>query len=318
MGIEANRLFAHNSAEPGISHYGIFLARSDISDSSNSNSIGRPPHFELGEEFFTKIGLFYNELFTFDRVLPRVVLERQVLKANENFFSLLNARRCRLQNFVALFSGSLGVNILNVKLGNELCDANAESIISLIQAGDSRGEEMLYAVFTKGLRYLAIRKLGYEQADECVHDTFIALTQKIKEGVLREPAALLKYARVILERKIGLIYDERRRWQQDVDFDVIATTRPDKAPSPYQDLESAMKTRIMKQGLACLQPREREILVRFYMQEQDQEQIRSEMNLTETQYRLLKSRSKQKLARYASSFLNAAEPQGTMSYALAG
>lgn len=189
----------------------------------------------------------------------------------------------------------------------EAGSVNAETIITLIQAGDPRGEELLYSVFTRGLRYLAIRKLGYEEADEVVHDTFIALTQKIKEGALREPAALFKYARTILERMIGNRYTERRKWQRDVDFEVIATTHPDKAPTPESALEAAMKTKVMRQGLSTLRPREREILVRFYLQEQDQERIRREMNLTDTQYRLLKSRSKQKLGDYATAFMAGAE-----------
>jgi RNA polymerase sigma-70 factor, ECF subfamily len=206
---------------------------------------------------------------------------------------------------------------LNITVGTESFVANAETIIRLILARDSRGEEMLYSVLRKGLRYLAIRKVGYEQADECVHDTFIALTEKIKAGALREPAALLKYARVILGRKIGLIYDERRRCPADVDFETIAAARSDEAPSSYQNLEKAMKAKMMEQGLAALQPREREILVRFYLQEQSQEQILSEMNLTETQYRLFKCRTKQKLTQYASLFMNGVGPQSAGSYPLA-
>jgi RNA polymerase sigma-70 factor, ECF subfamily len=184
---------------------------------------------------------------------------------------------------------------------------SAETIVSLIQAGDPRGEELLYSVFTRGLRYLAIRKLGYEEADEVVHDTFIALSQKIKEGALREPAALFKYARTILERMIGNRYTERRKWQRDVDFEVVAVTHADGAPTPEKAMESAMRTKVMQEGLASLRPREREILVRFYLQEQDQERIRREMNLTDTQYRLLKSRSKQKLGEFATSYMKGAE-----------
>lgn len=184
---------------------------------------------------------------------------------------------------------------------------SAETIVSLIQAGDPRGEELLYTVFTRGLRYLAIRKLGYEEADEVVHDTFIALAQKIKEGALREPAALFKYARTILERMIGNRYSERRKWQRDVDFEVVATTHADDAPTPEMALEATMKTKVMQQGLSSLRPREREILVRFYLQEQDQDRIRREMNLTDTQYRLLKSRSKQKLGEFATAYMKSPE-----------
>jgi RNA polymerase sigma-70 factor (ECF subfamily) len=42
--------------------------------------------------------------------------------------------------------------------------------------------------------------------------------------------------------------------------------------------------------------RDREILSRFYLREQSQEQICREMRLTETQFRLLKSRAKQRFA----------------------
>jgi len=38
--------------------------------------------------------------------------------------------------------------------------------------------------------------------------------------------------------------------------------------------------------------RDREILTRFYLQEQTQEEICAEMNLSDTQFRLLKSRAK--------------------------
>lgn len=199
---------------------------------------------------------------------------------------------------------------------NASWSADAETIVRLIQAGDPRGEELLYAVFTRGLRYLAIRKVGYEQADECVHDTFIALAKKIREGALREPAALLKYARTILERMIVDIHLERRKWRADVDFDYLALTRADDAPSPEKAYESSTRTEIMKHALQQLRPKEREILVRFYLEEQDQERIRREMKLTHTQYRLLKSRSKSKLEQYAISYLkNVPNPTPAMQQA---
>jgi RNA polymerase sigma-70 factor (ECF subfamily) len=202
---------------------------------------------------------------------------------------------------------------------NQSWTSDAETIVRLIQAGDPRGEEMLYAAFTRGLRYLAIRKVGYEQADECVHDTFIALAKKIREGALREPAALLKYARTILERMIVDIHLERRKWRADVDFDYLALTHADQAPTPDKAYETSTRSDVMKRALQQLRPKEREILVRFYIQEEDQEKIRREMNLTHTQYRLLKSRSKSKLEQFTASYLKkpAAQQPSTASVARA-
>jgi RNA polymerase sigma-70 factor, ECF subfamily len=53
----------------------------------------------------------------------------------------------------------------------------------------------------------------------------------------------------------------------------------------------------MAQGLiASLSSRQREILVRFYVEEQSVTEICTAMDLTETQFRLLKSQAKARLA----------------------
>ena len=48
----------------------------------------------------------------------------------------------------------------------------------------------------------------------------------------------------------------------------------------------------MREVLRALSARDREILTRFYLDEQSQEAICCEMELSETQFRLLKSRAK--------------------------
>ena len=50
--------------------------------------------------------------------------------------------------------------------------------------------------------------------------------------------------------------------------------------------------RLIRRVLAELSDRDQEILTRFYLQEQGQDQICDEMSLSETQFRLLKSRAK--------------------------
>ena len=48
----------------------------------------------------------------------------------------------------------------------------------------------------------------------------------------------------------------------------------------------------MQETLQQLSERDREILTRFYLHEETQEEICQDMSLTETQFRLLKSRAK--------------------------
>ena len=51
------------------------------------------------------------------------------------------------------------------------------------------------------------------------------------------------------------------------------------------------RTELIEKVLSELADRDWEVLTRFYLHEQSQEQICAEMGLTETQFRLLKSRA---------------------------
>ena len=64
--------------------------------------------------------------------------------------------------------------------------------------------------------------------------------------------------------------------------------------------------------LGELSERDREILTRFYLLEQSQDQICSEMALTETQFRLLKSRAKARFGELGKKKIDA--PLFTCSY----
>ncbi len=55
---------------------------------------------------------------------------------------------------------------------------------------------------------------------------------------------------------------------------------------------SRQKIELMRTVLGELSEKDREILTRFYLHEQSQEQICEDMNLSDTQFRLLKSRAK--------------------------
>jgi RNA polymerase sigma-70 factor (ECF subfamily) len=171
----------------------------------------------------------------------------------------------------------------------------ARVIVALIQQRDRRGEEMLYSALSRGMKFLAIRKLGPDDGVECFHDTMLTLIRRIRDGALQEPAALFGYARTILLREISEQFDKRRRLSTVDDFDAVSHAIADPRSSPEAAIEAEQRKAAMHRGLLALRPKEREVLTRFYLQEQSIEEIQQEMNLTATQFRLLKSRSKQKL-----------------------
>jgi RNA polymerase sigma-70 factor (ECF subfamily) len=166
------------------------------------------------------------------------------------------------------------------------------AIVAQIKAGEDAGLEFLYRQFSRGIRYYLCRHLGPEELDDRVHDTFLVVVQAIKKGDLREPERLMGFVRTIVRRQVAGYIDhavQTRRDQADIESGV---TVADSNGDPEQQAIAQQKKQLMKSVLESLSKRDRDILVRFYLNEEPQEQICREMSLTETQFRLLKSRAK--------------------------
>jgi RNA polymerase sigma factor (sigma-70 family) len=166
------------------------------------------------------------------------------------------------------------------------------SLVERIRADDPSGMEELYRVFTTGIRFYLCRQLGSQDLDDKVHDAFLTITQSIRRGDLREPERLMGYVRTVIRRQVaGYIGTavESRRNVVDPDHGAILRDRqpdPERRAIEGQNLELAMRV------LNTLPRRDREVLVRFYLQEQSPRQICRDMGLTQTQFRLTKSRAK--------------------------
>jgi len=134
-------------------------------------------------------------------------------------------------------------------------------------------------------------RLGVQYADDRTHDTYLATIRAIINGDPREPDRLPGFIHVFAHRHFCSSIRSRRQSR----FREIA---PDNLTllDPACDLDRAIIARErrdwVKRALCALPPEHREILERFYVLEQTSEQICREMELTETQFRLLKWRAK--------------------------
>jgi RNA polymerase sigma-70 factor (ECF subfamily) len=165
-------------------------------------------------------------------------------------------------------------------------------LVERIATGDPSAMEDLYRIFSKGVRFYLCRQLGPQDLDDKVHDIFLIITQAIQKGELRDPDRLMGYVRTIVRRQVAAHIDsvvQARRNQVDLDGGLPLS---DHQPNPERSLIQQQNTALAKRILNSLQKRDREVLTRFYLQEQPPEQICREMNLTETQFRLIKSRAK--------------------------
>jgi RNA polymerase sigma factor (sigma-70 family) len=165
-------------------------------------------------------------------------------------------------------------------------------LVERIRSGVSDGLEDLYQLFSKGIRFYLCRQLGPQELDDRVHDTFVVVVQAIRRGELREPERLMGFVRTIVHRQVAAHIDKvvhSRREQVELDATVRVV---DPRENPEQSAIFRQRTDLIQRVLSELSGRDREILTRFYLHEESQEEICTEMALTETQFRLLKSRAK--------------------------
>ena len=165
-------------------------------------------------------------------------------------------------------------------------------LVGRIREGDPAGMEELYRKFSRGVRFYLCRQLGPQELDDRVHDAFLIVLQAIQRGELREPERLMGFIRTIVKRQVAAHIDSAVHSRRDFQDLEPGGLLPDEGESPEESVISHEKVEIMETVLRSLSRRDREILTRFYLMEQTQEEICAEMDLSDTQFRLLKSRAK--------------------------
>ena len=165
-------------------------------------------------------------------------------------------------------------------------------LVESIQRGERGGMEELYRVFSRGVRFYLCRQLGPQDLDDRVHDTFLIVVQAICKGELREPERLMGFVRTVVRRQVAAQIDrsvQSRREQAELDSSAAVSDHRD---TPEEAAIVRQHEQVAEDVLRSVSGRDREILTRFYLMEQTQQEICDEMSLSETQFRLLKSRAK--------------------------
>ena len=169
-------------------------------------------------------------------------------------------------------------------------------LIEKIQADDASGMEELYAVFSRGVRFFLWRQLGKQDLEDTMHDTFLVVTEAIRRGEVREPDKLMGFVWTIVRRQLATHIERTvnaRSHHADID---VNFRMADRGSDPEWKAIVRQRQNMAQTLLQQVSGRDREVLIRFYLKEQPQDQICRDMQLTETQFRLLKSRAKARLS----------------------
>jgi RNA polymerase sigma-70 factor, ECF subfamily len=165
-------------------------------------------------------------------------------------------------------------------------------LVERIRQQDPGAMEELYRVFSKGVRFFLYRRLGPRDLEDKVHDVFVIVTQAIRNGELREPERLMGYVRTVVRRQVAAHIEaavEARRSYSALDGTLALA---DREPDPERGAIAQQNEELALRILRSIAKRDREVLMRFYLQEQTCGESCHAMHLTETQFRLIKSRAK--------------------------
>ena len=163
-------------------------------------------------------------------------------------------------------------------------------LVERVQARQPPALEELYAL-VKNFTYFLLRQLGGEDLQDKVHDVFLAVTQAIVSGRLRDPERLIPFL-TTMTRFYTYNQIERRITRRRVGCLSESVNPADPRVNLEGNVYQQERAKIAHEILSEMPRRDRDVLSRFYMQEQSKEQICDEMNLTPTQFRLLKSKAK--------------------------
>jgi RNA polymerase sigma factor (sigma-70 family) len=169
------------------------------------------------------------------------------------------------------------------------------SLVERIRSGEEAAIEELYKVICQGFGKYLLWRLTENGAADRLQEVVLGVLEAIQHDRIQHPQALIAFIQTIVRRRASEEIGERMAARKRLVSFQEAFTVSSRYLTPEEEFRQKERATIVRRLLNGLPERAREIIVRSYMQEQSQEQICSEMNLSATQYRLLKSRAKARL-----------------------
>jgi len=165
-------------------------------------------------------------------------------------------------------------------------------LVQRIHLGDAQAMAALYDFISRGTRPYLSHQLEPQDIQDKLHDVFLEVWRALLQGQVRDPERLMGFVRTVARRKVAGYVDAATRHRRDhVEIDEVSVLASSQ-PTPEREAIREQQKALVNQTLIRMSVREREILSRFYIQDQMRIQICAEMGLTGTQFRLLKCRSK--------------------------
>jgi RNA polymerase sigma-70 factor, ECF subfamily len=170
------------------------------------------------------------------------------------------------------------------------------ALVRRILAGDPKAEAELVQRFSRALSFL-VRRLARDEAaaEDLYQETFRLVIEKVRGGELREPEKLPGFVSSMARNLfLGSVRrgGRRQKWQGNPE---AAETAPDPAPGQLTKLLARERAAAVRQVLAELRiDRDREVLSRYYIADEDKEDICRDLELSDLHFNRVLFRARQR------------------------
>lgn len=150
----------------------------------------------------------------------------------------------------------------------------AARIVHAVRDGDSGAESELVERYSRGLRFFLMRRLkDQERVSDLLQESLAIAIEKLRSTDLDNPERLAGYLRGIAVRVA--MNAGRRREREPFTMDSEAIERiPDDEPRQFQCVATEQAAVAVRKLLASMPvKRDRELLMRFYVKDQDKAEI---------------------------------------------
>lgn len=171
----------------------------------------------------------------------------------------------------------------------------ATQLAARIGRGDARAETELVERYSKGVKLILLKRTGSTQvSNDLSQETFIIALQKLRAGEVRKPESLAAFLRqTAVNLSIEYFRNEKRYIHQEDGIIALQTPHIDRK-AEHVDRQHAgelLMTTIQELGNS----RDREILRRFYLLDEDKPEICNALQLSTAHFDRVLYRAKQRM-----------------------
>jgi len=176
----------------------------------------------------------------------------------------------------------------------EITRASPAELVRRILAGEKRAEDELVERYARGVQLVLRQSAADSDVEDIYQETFCLVLQKIRGGEVREPERLSGFI-VSVARNLMIEHHRRSSRQQarEEPADAAAVYSPE--PSQLDRLLLEERKLLARRVLAAMpSERDRTVLFRFYIADDDKERICEDLGLSSNHFNQVLFRARER------------------------